>query len=64
MAYLEPPKRRAQRGAKEVTSLLETVNQCILAHDQGFILDEDYLALRAQMEEVGRMISGLRKSIL
>jgi four helix bundle protein len=57
-------KDRAHFTTMAYTSLLETLNQCIIAHDLGYVSDEDYQKIRAMIEEVGRMLSGLRKTLL
>jgi four helix bundle protein len=56
-------KDRAHFTTMAYTSLLETLNQCIIAHDLGYVSDEDYRKIRAMIEEVGRMLSGLRKAL-
>jgi four helix bundle protein len=45
-------------------SVFEVVSQSFLSRRQGFLSDEDLKALYAAAEEQGRMLSGLRKSIL
>ncbi len=40
-------------------SLMEALNQLIIAHDLRFISEDDLLRARAQIERIGRMISGL-----
>jgi four helix bundle protein len=44
-------------------SLFEVVSQAFVAKRQGF-LNEDYAALYSASEEQGRMLSGLRQSLL
>lgn len=45
-------------------SLFEVINQSVIAQRQGFLSDHDYSALYAAAEEQGRMLSGLRRSLL
>jgi len=37
--------------------------QLLLAKDLGYLSDKDYLALRAEVDEISRMLSGLVKSL-
>lgn len=45
-------------------SLMEVLNQLIIASDLGFLLNQEYEKLRIQIEEISNMINGLRKSQL
>ena len=41
-------------------SLMETVSQAVIANKQGFLLNERIDEIRADAEELARMLSGLR----
>jgi four helix bundle protein len=43
-------------------SLMEAVCQCRLAADLGYLLESEHDSLRAEAEELARMLSGLRAS--
>lgn len=43
-------------------SLMETFCQIQLAEDVGYISHEDFLRLASRIQEIGRMLSGLRRS--
>jgi len=43
-------------------SLIEVLNQLILAHDLGFLTKEELDELRALVDEVSRMLDALHKS--
>ncbi len=45
-------------------SILEVVSQSVIAKRQGFLNEAQYGSIYASAEEQGRMLSGLRKSIL
>ena len=45
-------------------SVFEVVSQSFISRKQGFLSQEDFGALYAAAEEQGRMLSGLRKSVL
>jgi len=45
-------------------SLFEVVSQSFLAKRQGYLADADFDALYSDAERVGRMLSGLRNSLL
>ncbi|MCB9360376.1 MAG: four helix bundle protein [Flavobacteriales bacterium] len=45
-------------------SLMEVLNQLIIASDLGFLLNQEYEKLRIQIEEISNMLNGLRKSQL
>jgi four helix bundle protein len=45
-------------------SLLEVVSQSFICRRQGFLTEADFGLLYAAAEEQGRMLSGLRKSVL
>jgi len=44
-------------------SLMETISHLTVAKRQGFVSDENYQALYDQADRVGRMLSGLRRSL-
>jgi four helix bundle protein len=44
-------------------SVFEVVSQAFIGHRQGFLNEENFRALYIAAEEVGRMLSGLRKSL-
>ncbi len=45
-------------------SLMESMNQLILANDLGFISDKDLENIRIKIIELAKIISGLRKSLI
>jgi four helix bundle protein len=45
-------------------SVFEVVSQSFISRRQGFLAEADFSTLYAAAEEQGRMLSGLRKSIL
>ena len=45
-------------------SLMESLTQLIVANDLGFINDIEFNDIRARIEEVAKIISGLRKSLI
>jgi four helix bundle protein len=45
-------------------SLMELVNQLIIANDLNFIEKEQYKSIRKDIEEISRMLNALRKSQL
>lgn len=45
-------------------SVFEVVSQSFISRKQGFLAEADFGALYSAAEEQGRMLSGLRKSIL
>ena len=45
-------------------SLMEVLNQLIIAYEIGYITDEDYMSLRLRVEEISRMWNALRNSQL
>jgi len=45
-------------------SVFEVVSQSFISRRQGFLAEADFGALYAAAEEQGRMLSGLRKSVL
>src|SRR5262249_14977153 len=45
-------------------SVFEVISQAFVGRRQGFLADEDFHRLYRAAEEVGRMLSGLRKSLL
>jgi four helix bundle protein len=44
-------------------SVFEVVSQSFIGHHQGFLKEENFRALYSAAEEIGRMLSGLRKSL-
>ncbi len=44
-------------------SLMETVSQAAIAQRQNFLLEEDYRDLYDHAEKLGRMLTGLRKTL-
>ena len=45
-------------------SLMESLTQLIVANDLGFINDIEFNDIRSRIEEVAKIISGLRKSLI
>jgi four helix bundle protein len=45
-------------------SLYEVVSQAFIGRNQGFLSEDDFAILYATAEEQGRMLSGLRRSLL
>ena len=45
-------------------SLFESVSQSFVAHRQGYLAEDRFRAIYAAAEEEGRMLSGLRSSLL
>lgn len=45
-------------------SLMEVLNQTIIAKEIGYIEDDDYLIIRQKVEEISRMLNALRNSQL
>lgn len=45
-------------------SLFEVVSQTILAQRRNYVSDEDFQAIYSEAERIGRMLSGLRSSLL
>lgn len=45
-------------------SLYEVVTQGQIAKNQGMLTDATYIALHAEAEEISRMLSGLRRSLV
>jgi four helix bundle protein len=45
-------------------SVFEVVSQCFVSRREGFLKEEDFKKLYAAAEEQGRMLSGLRNSVL
>ncbi len=45
-------------------SLYEVISQAFVGRNQGFLKPEDFALLYAAAEEQGRMLSGLRRSLL
>jgi len=45
-------------------SLFEVVSQSIVAKRQGYLCEDDYASLYLDAERIGRMLSGLRNSLL
>lgn len=58
------PKDHARFVEIATGSLFEVVSQSFVAQRQRFISDEHFRAVYAAAEEEGRMLSGLRRSIL
>lgn len=44
-------------------SVFEVVSQSFIAQRQGFLTEEDFRQLYSAPDEIGRMLSGLRKSL-
>ena len=44
-------------------SVFEVISQAFVGRRQGFLADEAFATLYSSAEEVGRMLSGLRKSL-
>ena len=53
-------KDRAHFCNLAFSSLLEALNQCILANDLGYLSPEKLLLLRQSSDELARLIAGLR----
>lgn len=45
-------------------SVFEVVSQSFIGKRQGFLTDESFRALYSSADEIGRMLSGLRKSLI
>ena len=45
-------------------SVFEVVSQSFIGKRQGFLTDESFRALYLSADEIGRMLSGLRKSLI
>jgi four helix bundle protein len=45
-------------------SVFEVISQAFVGRRQGFLSDESFATFYSSAEEVGRMLSGLRKSLL
>jgi four helix bundle protein len=45
-------------------SVFEVVSQAFIAHRQGFLSEDQFRKIYADAEELSRMLSGLRKSLL
>ena len=43
-------------------SLMEVLNQVIISNKIGYIIEDDYLILRQDIEEISRMLNALRNS--
>ncbi len=56
------PKEKAHYTSTAFSSLMEAINQIILAHDLDFLNHEQCQDLRAKAKELSRMLSGLRDS--
>ena len=44
-------------------SVFEVVSQAFIGRRQGFLIEEDFRTLYSAADEIGRMLSGLRKSL-
>ena len=44
-------------------SVFEVVSQAFIGRRQGFLIEEDFRTLYSTADEIGRMLSGLRKSL-
>ena len=45
-------------------SVFEVVSQSFIGRRQGFLTEEGFRALNSSADEIGRMLSGLRKSLI
>jgi four helix bundle protein len=45
-------------------SVFEVVSQCFIGRRQGLLTEEAFRALHSAADEIGRMLSGLRKSLI
>ncbi len=45
-------------------SVFEVVSQAFIGRRQGFLTEEGFRALYSAADEIGRMLSGLRKSVI
>jgi len=45
-------------------SVFEVVSQCFIGQRQGFLTEESFRELYSAADEIGRMLSGLRKSLI
>jgi len=45
-------------------SVFEVVSQSFIGRRQGFLTEEGFRALYSSVDEIGRMLSGLRKSLI
>ena len=57
------PKDKMRFYEMAYGSLTEVVNQLILACDIGFLTENDITAIQNNAEEIGRMLSGIRRSV-
>ncbi|MBK8491412.1 MAG: four helix bundle protein [Saprospirales bacterium] len=57
-------KDRAHFISIAYSSLMEVLNQCILAHELSYLPETDYLSIRKQTDDLSRMLSGLRNAYL
>ena len=60
----QSPKDRARFSNMAFSSLMEALNQCILATDLGYISSENLKHLRKSSDELARLIAGLRNAQL
>ena len=45
-------------------SVFEVVSHCFIGRRQGFVSEENFRVLYSAADEIGRMLSGLRKSLV
>ena len=57
-------KDKAYFSTVAFSSLMEVLNQIIIAKELGFLLETDYLELRSQIEKVSNKLNALRKAQL
>lgn len=57
-------KDKAHFSTLAFSSLMEVLNQIIMAHELGFINENDYLKLRADIEKISNKLNAIRKSQL
>jgi len=57
-------KDKAYFSTIAFSSLMEVLNQVIIAEELGYLLETDYLELRGQIEKVSNKLNALRKTQL
>ncbi len=55
-------KEKARYNEIAYGSLMELLNQIILASDLNYLKNEDYISIREKIDEISYMLNGLRKS--
>ncbi|WP_370476620.1 four helix bundle protein [Tamlana flava] len=57
-------KDKAHFSTVAFSSLMEVLNQIIIAHELGFLSEKDYQKIRTVIEKISNKLSALRKSQL